>query len=102
MQYFNARSVACGLAPDAFAHLSERDQRRLLTLLARVSEASFRRGYQHGVECADYRRIEPYDLRYKRSLAKAPWPDNPRNAAPVEDNLLTQYPVLRELLPRAY
>lgn len=96
-EFYSRRSVAHGLAPDIFAALPLPQRRRLVRLLARVSEASFRRGYQHGVECGPQRRIEPHTLRFERSLDRAPWPDNPRHAAPVQDELFTQYPVLREL-----
>jgi hypothetical protein len=45
---FIPESVAYGLKCGEFDNLSERDKRRLVKLMARISEASYRRGFQHG------------------------------------------------------
>jgi hypothetical protein len=71
---------------DVLDHLSDRDKKLVLRLLARASEQGNRRGFQQGFAysgyCDDVRR--PYDIhqdgvianwRYGNSLDKSPWLD---------------------------
>ena len=50
---FTSDSAAYGLKDQQFAHLSDSDQKKLLRLMARISEKSFRRGFQHGAYASD-------------------------------------------------
>lgn len=60
-----------------FAHLDERTKRHLVTLMARISESSFRRGLQHGEYFTRKNVklwIDPTRLRFDRSLDLSPMP----------------------------
>ncbi len=70
---FIASSVAHGLTFGAFEHLSQKDKKRLIRLIARISEASYRRGLQHGGIFGH--RVDVYAFRYKHSLDKSPFTD---------------------------
>ena len=48
MQDFVATSVAHGLKLGEFEHLSLADKKKLVRLMARIAERSYRRGFQHG------------------------------------------------------
>jgi hypothetical protein len=47
--------------------ISLEQKKLILKLMARVSEASFRRGYQHGQDHANSAAISGYDLRYGKN-----------------------------------
>lgn len=69
--------VGRGLCEGEFASLNERTLRRLVTLMSRISESSFRRGLQHGqhFERKGIRLwITPEKLRFDISLDKSPMP----------------------------
>ncbi len=69
---FARHSVLWPLKEDQFSHLSARDQRAISTLLARISESSFRRGFQHGRELDPARdRKSVYDFRFRQDLNNA-------------------------------
>ena len=74
-------NVALGIPDNALAHLSDDDQRIILTLLARVSEKSYRRGFQQGHEVPKRNpdRFPPslFDWRYGADLSFAPPPELP-------------------------
>ena len=53
MSDFGREYVASGLVRGQFAHLSLEDKMSLLRLMARVSEASYRRGFQQGFVLRD-------------------------------------------------
>lgn len=66
-----------GLPPDCFADLSPVHKRRLVKLMARISEKSYRRGLQHGVcdhakECGLTEADASY-LRFEVSIDRSPW-----------------------------
>ena len=77
MNHFGSHSVAHGLKPCQFSNLPPAVRRKLVRLMARIAEKSYRRGYQHGVESGPDRCIEPGDLRFRRSLDKSPYTDTP-------------------------
>jgi hypothetical protein len=73
MSDFSARNVAYGLKHREFVELPEWTKRKLVRLMARIAEQSYRRGFQHGtlgLHC-----IDPYVLRFERSLDKSPFTD---------------------------
>jgi hypothetical protein len=74
--------IAEGLHRWMFDILPDRLRKAILTLLARVSEASFRRGFQQGYLAGSENKklaIAPYKLRFGGfSLDRSPWPHNGR------------------------
>jgi hypothetical protein len=96
MQYFLPQSIAKGMKRHALDHLSDADKRIVLTLMARISEKSYRRGFQHGVVIGDRRTIDPVDLRLGRSLNRSPYTDGPGGFSAAE-RLDMEYGVLAEL-----
>ncbi len=56
-------------------NLDDRQKRTLLKLIARISEASYRRGLQQGrvFEDAGAFRADPGDWRYSKSLDDSPY-----------------------------
>jgi hypothetical protein len=87
---FSNWSVCHGLRRDAFEHLPLSDRRKLLRLMARIAEKSYRRGFQHGVEIGDRRTIDPATLRFERSLDSSPWTDSPQKTTAIERLLCPQ------------
>ena len=70
-------SVFAGIEEGQFKNITARDRKALLTLMARISEASFRRGIHHSVSCLRPVKLNLFDLRYGRSLDKSPSPHGP-------------------------
>jgi hypothetical protein len=67
--------IAKGLHENQFADLTPACRERLLTIMARISESSFRRGLQHGIyftEKGVRLRTDPWTFRYKATLDKSP------------------------------
>ena len=69
---FERYSVAHGLKTFEFMGLPEPVLKRLVRLMARISEKSFRRGFQHGKECRDPVVMPPADFRFDTPLDKSP------------------------------
>lgn len=65
-----AYDVTSGIDPELFDNLSEKQKKAICTLLARVQEATFRRGFQQGQECGQIAKISGHDLRYGRKVRK--------------------------------
>ena len=59
---FETWSVAAGCKLGEFANLPPATQRKLIRLMARISEKSFRRGFQHGVVNKDTLCVDPQNL----------------------------------------
>tara|TARA_R110000868_G_scaffold136519_4_gene349519 strand:- start:4013 stop:4315 length:303 start_codon:yes stop_codon:yes gene_type:complete len=63
-----------GLKFDEFAHFSEEEKQKLLRLMSRIMERSYRRGVQQTLHMKDRNIIEewildnPYSYRYEKSL----------------------------------
>lgn len=71
--------VAKGLHEGEFADLTPACRQKLLTLMARISESSFRRGLQHGIYFTEKGiplRTDPWTFRYKATLGKSPCIDS--------------------------
>jgi hypothetical protein len=95
---FGQTSVALGLKFGAFSHLSEKDRKRLVKLMARIAEKSYRRGVQHGAVLSGdpMSRDELYDWRYRPSLDLSPWADSPMTQTSIS-RLFAEHMVLRNL-----
>lgn len=94
MNDFDSRSVAYGLKRGAFDHLSDRDKKRLLRVMWRISEKSYRRGLQHGMQAEP--TVDPYEYRYERNLDKAPGCDGWGGTSAFE-RLVIEYRELNEI-----
>jgi hypothetical protein len=77
--------------------MPEKMQRRVLKLLAQVSEKSYRRGLQHGVELRDEIFRNPATFRHSPAMDKSPNADSPYSI-PAKKRLATEYGLtLKEL-----
>ena len=84
--------VMVGFKPDEFDAIPLRVRKRLTRLMARVSEQSYRRGYQHGAECADGDcAISPAVLRFERSIDRSPMPDSGNPSMSAIDRFHIEY-----------
>ena len=70
---FTPESVGYPLASGEFAHIDGPTQEKLLRLMARASESSFRRGYHHGG--LESRKADPEQLRFDVDLDESPRTD---------------------------
>jgi hypothetical protein len=71
--------IARGLHEWEFSELPASQRMKLLTLMARISESSFRRGLQHGLYFAEKQiplRTDPWTFRYRATLDKSPCIDS--------------------------
>jgi hypothetical protein len=97
MSDFVPGSVAFGLYENEFDRLTLDQKQSLLKLMSKVSESSFRRGFQHGARIpAGLRTIDPGELRYQWSLLKSPDPHS-GVVLPAVERLEMEYPVLLDL-----
>jgi hypothetical protein len=78
--------VTKGFCDGRFLSLSERDQRDVLKLMARVAEQAYRRGAQQGAGLAQRPsfRADLGEWRYTPSLDLSPWLDRPRLTTSLE------------------
>ena len=74
---FTSKSVAYGLSNGEFVGMDKKKVRKLRKLMARISEASYRRGLQHGEYLTqnDALVVDTSDFRFYRSLANSPFAD---------------------------
>ena len=94
---FISTSIAYGLKEDAFEHLSDRDKKRLVRLMARLAEKSYRRGVQHGAVLAKGMSEDAMvKWRFERNLDTSPWVDSPTVQKSIE-RLFMESGVLREI-----
>lgn len=91
------RLMTAGLAYREFASLPHRTRQKLVRVMARISEASYRRGFQHGVVIGDRRCVDPADLRFNRSLDRSPYTDSPRGGHTAIERLFMEHPELWEV-----
>lgn len=78
---------------NALADLTQEQKEIVLKLMARTSEASFRRGYQQGQECEDT-VISGFDLRYGRHSLTLDFSKEPVmgcRTVPSTERLLAEY-----------
>ena len=74
MTDFIKESIAYGLKLGEFENLDKEVKRKLLKLMSRISERSYRRGFQHGKEIKG-KTVDPFIFRYKTSLKDSPYTD---------------------------
>jgi hypothetical protein len=100
MDDFTSYSVAYGLHRAEFDNLPKKTKRQLVRLMSRISEASFRRGFQQGCVLTKRGlvRVDPAELRFRRPLSMSPWPTISlfRGHSAIE-RLECEYPELRYL-----
>ena len=86
MTDFIAASVAHGLKQGQFNHLSNSDRKKLNRLIARIAEAAYRRGAQHGAHLHQNGGIarDVVDWRFNASLDAAPWLDGSNGQTSIE------------------
>lgn len=53
--------------------LSENDKHELIKFISRISEVSYRRGFQQGSVTKAFQKCDPGELRYNRDIDDAPW-----------------------------
>ena len=98
---FTAMSVANGLRRKEFAALPAATKKKLIRLMARISEASFRRGLQHGAATGgDALPVRPglnlAKYRFLSSLDVSRSPHGKLKHTAVE-RLQIEYAVLRDI-----
>jgi hypothetical protein len=72
---FIPQSVVYGLKFGEFRQLPMPIKKKLVRLMARIAEKSYRRGFQHGT--LGRHTIDPEEFRSRRSLDKSPFTDGP-------------------------
>lgn len=85
-----AANVGVGIKLD-LSGLSKREKKALIKFIARVSEVSYRRGFQQAYVMRDRIEIYPYKLRYERNIDKAPWGETGRCDRTAIDILRVEY-----------
>ena len=100
MSDFDSQQVSYGLDADEFMKLPEGVKEKLVTLLARVSEASFRRGFHCG---AVAQKVHPLKItqdlkgwRRDQPLTRSRHADSSQSMSSNE-RLFDQYPDLSEI-----
>jgi hypothetical protein len=94
---FEPWSVAAGLQMHEFSHLSPSERKKLVRLMARGLEQSFRRGLQHGVVNKDTLCVDPAKLRFDVSLDISPFTDSPSGGFTSIERLFMECGVLNDL-----
>ena len=101
--HYGNHSVAHGLLPGEFHNIDSDTTAKLMRLMARISEASYRRGFQHGKVLQE--TVRPEHLRFNVNLDHSPFTDafyadgSWAAASGVEaiERLLMEYRVLAEV-----
>lgn len=99
MHYFTDDSIACGLQPGEFAGLSADTKRRLVVVMSRLAEKSYRRGFDQGdraVAIGTDLLISPVELRHEWPLSKSPLTHEPGGYTAIE-RLFIENPELTAL-----
>lgn len=92
--------IAKGLHEGEFADLTPACRKKLLTLMARISESSFRRGLQHGIYFTEKGiplRTDPWTFRYKGTLDKSPCINSKGWTPTALERLYYEYSILSNL-----
>ena len=77
-----SHSVVCRLKLGEFRELPTPVKKKLVQLMARISEASYRRGFQHGT--LGRHNIDPQKFRRSQSLDSSPFTDRPGGLTAIE------------------
>ena len=101
-EHFTEFSIANGLEPNEFYFLDDDIKQKLIKLMARISEKSYRRGLQHG--SLGIAIVDPAELRFNVSPDYSPftdvvdkdgnWVNNKESSI---DRLKMEYGVLRDI-----
>ena len=101
-EHFTKFSIADGLEPNEFYFLDDDIKQKLIKLMARISEKSYRRGLQHG--SFGIAVVDPAHLRFNISPEYSPltdivdkdgnWVNNKESSI---DRLKMEYGVLRDI-----
>lgn len=97
---FQTQSVAFGYDHCAFSHLSNEDKEKIICLLSRVSEQSFRRGFQHGCYMQEKGtvKVRPDVWRFDAPFDDSPDPDSLHGrSVSIRQRLFDNYSVLADL-----
>ena len=101
-EHFTKFSIADGLEPNEFYFLDDDIKQKLIKLMARISEKSYRRGLQHG--SFGIAVVDPAHLRFNISPEYSPFTDITdkegnwvNNKESSIDRLKMEYGVLRDI-----
>ena len=101
-EHFVENSIAQGFKPHEFSDLDTDVKNKLIKLMARISEKSYRRGLQHG--SLGIAIVDPAELRFNVSSDYSPFTDSVgKNGEWVNDKqsaidrLKMEYGVLRDI-----
>ena len=101
-EHFTKFSIADGLEPNEFNFLDDDIKQKLIKLMARISEKSYRRGLQHG--SFGIAVVDPAHLRFNISPEYSPFTDSVgkngewvNNKESSIDRLKMEYGVLRDI-----
>ena len=101
-EHFTKFSIADGLEPNEFNFLDDDIKQKLIKLMARISEKSYRRGLQHG--SLGIAIVDPAELRFNVSPDYSPFTDVAdkngnwvNNKESSIDRLKMEYGVLRDI-----
>lgn len=101
MRDFIKSSVAYGMKQNELDDLPKGVKKKLIRLMARISEASYRRGFQQGVVFKEERpKTITNDLwkwRFEQSLDKAKGGDGFNGVLKSQERLFLEYGELREI-----
>ena len=91
---FEVGSPFEGFSFGEFDHLHGLDKARLIQMIARISERSYRRGFQHGT--LGHYIIDPQKLRFEMPLNESPYTDGPGGHSSVR-RLFMENPALKNI-----
>ena len=97
---FQTQSVAFGYSYYDFLQFSDDDKEKIVRLLARISEQSFRRGFQQGchMQARGKVAIKPEVWRFDAPVDDSQDPESPHGrSSTIRDRLFENYPVLSDL-----
>ena len=91
LEYYN---LGKGFFDREFDHLDDKTAHKLIVLMARISEKSYRRGFQQGYEGTHPVTVNVADWRFDRSPDKCPSPHGYGTDTAIERLLIENYRLL--------
>lgn len=91
---FTSGSPFEGFRFGEFDHLHGLDKAKLIQMIARIAERSYRRGFQHGT--LGHHTIDPQKLRFEMPLNESPYTDGPGGHSSVR-RLFMECPALKHI-----
>lgn len=73
IQVFGSLSICSGFEMGEFSHFDTKTKNKLIELMSRISEKSYRRGFQHGK--LPIKSVEPEVFRFKTEIDHSPYAD---------------------------